>query len=88
MDTIKKIDLSAMSRQELESEYIQLNDRHTALKIEAEWLREQLKLSKSNMYGKSSEKGLLDDGVQLNLFNEVELHQDPQSEGKRQIVGT
>ena len=69
-----------MSRQELESEYIQLNDRHTALKIEAEWLREQLKLSKSKMYGKSSEKGLLDDGVQLSLFNEVELHQDPQEE--------
>ena len=80
MDTTKKIDLSAMSRQELESEYIQLNDRHTALKIEAEWLREQLKLSKSKMYGKSSEKGLLDDGVQLSLFNEVELHQDPQEE--------
>lgn len=77
---ITKTDLSAMSRHELEEEYLKINDRLTALQIEAEWLREQLKVSRSKIFGKSSEKGLLDDGVQLSLFNEVELHQNPQAE--------
>ena len=84
----KKIDLSIMSRHELEEEYVKVNDRAAALQAEVEWLREQLKLSKSKLYGVSSEKNLRNDGEQLSLFNEAELHQNPHAEGKRQTMGT
>ena len=76
----KKIDLSIMSRHELEEEYVKVNDRAAALQAEVEWLREQLKLSKSKLYGVSSEKNLRNDGEQLSLFNEAELHQNPHAE--------
>ena len=80
MDKKEKIDLSVMSRHELEEEFVKVNDRAVALQAEVEWLREQLKLSKSKMFGSSSEKGLLPDGEQLSLFNEAELHQNPHAE--------
>ena len=69
-----------MSRHELEEEFVKVNDKAVALQTEVEWLREQLKLSKSKMYGSSSEKSLIPDGEQLSLFNEAELHQNPLAE--------
>ena len=79
MDKNRKIDLSNMTRHDLEEEFVKVNDRVMALQAEVNWLREQLKLSRSKKYGASSEKGLAD-GEQLSLFNEAELHQDPQAE--------
>lgn len=75
----KKINLSDMSRSELEQGYVDLNDRNMALEAENAWLREQVKLSKRQKFGSSSEQGLAD-GVQLSLFDEVELAQDPEAE--------
>lgn len=72
----KTIDLSAMSRSDLEQNYVKLNDRNLALEAENAWLREQVKLSRSQKFGASSEKGLAD-GSQLTMFNEVELTSDP-----------
>lgn len=74
----KTIDLSAMSRSELEQGYANLNNRNRALEAENAWLREQVKLSKSQKFGSSSEQGMAD-GVQMGLFNEAELAQDPQA---------
>lgn len=75
MKEVKQIDLAAMSRSELEQGYTQLSSRNHALEAENEWLREQVKLSKSQKFGPSSEKGIAD-GTQLGIFNEAELSRD------------
>ncbi|MDO4546347.1 MAG: IS66 family transposase [Bacillota bacterium] len=79
MENKRIINLSAMSRKELEEEYIKANDKAAALEAELEWMRQQVRLSKSKTFGASSEKGMLEDGVQQSLFNEAELHSDTEA---------
>lgn len=78
MKEMKEINLSDMSRSELEQGYADLNDRNMALEAENAWLREQVKLSKSQRFGSSSEQRLVD-GEQLGIFNEAEATQNPDS---------
>ena len=75
----RKIDLSKMTREELENEYVKLSDKAMAQEAELNWLKEQVKLAKNNMFGQSSEKGL-GDGLQQSIFNEAELYQEPDIE--------
>lgn len=74
METIIKTnpveDLSALSRQELEKDYIELKVKLTAAEAKNDWYVQQYRLMKQKQFGSSSEKGI--DGqlslVDFNIF--------------------
>ena len=77
--THPKIDLSNLSRKELEDAYIKLNIECESAKAKTDWYKEQYELSKSKLFGRSSEKNIpgqlsFDD---LPLFNETEALREP-----------
>ena len=74
-------DLSALSRDELEKRYINLETEYKSALAKAAWYEEQYRLAQQRRYGKSSEKNITgqmsveDYGVPL--FNEAEACREP-----------
>ncbi len=78
----KSIDLSSLTREELEKQYIKLHSEYISMQAKAEWYEEQFRLSRQKRFGQSSEKDMagqmsFDD---LMLFNEAEALLEPQVE--------
>ena len=78
-EKIAKIDLSNLSRKELEDAYVKLHIECESAKAKTDWYKEQYELSKSKLFGRSSEKNIpgqlsFDD---LPLFNEAEALREP-----------
>ena len=75
----KKIDLSALSRQDLERKYILLMTEYESSQAQIEWYKEQYRLSLQKRYGTSSEKNIVGQMSlsDLPLFNEAEVLRDP-----------
>lgn len=67
-------DLSAMSRRDLEENYIKLSTQLNAAQQQISWLEEQFRLSRAQRFGASSEQCLVDFN-QMSLFNEAEFIQ-------------
>ncbi len=65
------MDLSSMSREELELNYVQLQTQLEAEKMKVSWLEEQFRLQRAARFGASSEKALVDFD-QMSIFNEAE----------------
>ena len=73
------IDLSNLSRKDLEDAYVKLYIECESAKAKTDWYKEQYELSKAKLFGKSSEKNIpgqmcWDD---LPLFNEAEALREP-----------
>ena len=73
------IDLSALSREELEKEYIKLHAEYESAMAKVNWYTEQYELSRARMFGRSSESGIAGQMSfeDLMLFNEAEALRDP-----------
>ena len=65
----KTIDLTALSRAELEEKYVQLSMEVETLSAKLSWYEEQFLLSRAHRFGPSSEKS---DFAQMTFFNEAE----------------
>ena len=72
-ETIIK-DLTKLSRNELENNFVKLETQVEELSAKIAWYEEQYRLSKQKIFGSSSEKT---DGLQINLFNEPEAESVP-----------
>ena len=75
-------DLSAMSREELEKAYVELNSRLDSANAMISWYEEQYKLSKQKQFGRSSEQMTsgqmsLFDMEEFRLLNEAEALREP-----------
>lgn len=68
---VMSVDLSSMSREELESNYVNLQTELEAEKLKVSWLEEQFRLQRAVRFGASSEKTLVDFN-QMSIFNEAE----------------
>lgn len=74
MKNVKKsIDLTAMSREELEKYAEKMESENTSLKMQLSWYEEQFRLSRVKRFGASSEKT---DFEQMSFFNEAESLRD------------
>ena len=71
----KKVDLSAMSREELEKRVLELSIDNESLSAKVRHLEEIIRIANSRRYGSSSEKTNLDQ-LDLGLFNEPEAIQE------------
>ena len=67
---IKNIDLSTMTREDLEAYAAKLTTEKEVLSAKLNWYEEQYKLSRSKLFGASSEQTPFD---QLSFFNEAEF---------------
>ena len=77
---IRAIDLSEMSREELEQQYMKLHTEYASACAKLEWLKEQFALAQKRTYGQSSEAGMDSDQLtweDFGLFNEAEALRDP-----------
>ncbi len=70
-------DLTQYDRHQLEEAYVQLSDQVEELAAKIAWYENQLRLSRHQKFGASSEKT---DISQLNFFNEPEMEADPSAE--------
>jgi len=77
--TGKDIDLSSLSRSELEKAYVLLNEQLCSANAKISWYEEQYRLSKQRTFGKSSEKISPDQLslYDLQLLNEAEALREP-----------
>ena len=73
-------DLSAMSRDELEQNIVELTTQVESQKQKIRWLQEQFNLLQQKRFGASSEKDM-GSGEQMSLFNEAEWTAD-EAEGQ------
>ena len=73
-------DLSAMSRDELEQNIVELTTQVESQKQKIRWLQEQFNLLQQKRFGTSSEKDM-GSGEQMSLFNEAEWTAD-EAEGQ------
>lgn len=78
-EKILPIELSNLSRKELEEAYVKLHIECESAKAKTDWYKEQYELSKAKIFGTSSEKSIpgqlsFDD---LPLFNEAEALREP-----------
>lgn len=74
------VDLSKMSREELEQQYMKLHTEYTGAMEKLEWLQQQFILSRKRMYGRSSEADMASGQLTLEdfgLFNEAEALREP-----------
>ncbi len=73
------MDLSSLSREELEKEYIKLHTEYESAQALINWYVEQYKLSREKTFGRSSEAGIAGQMSfeDLMLFNEAEALKDP-----------
>ena len=65
----KSINVSALSRAELEEKFVQLSMEAEMLSAKLSWYEEQFLLSRAKRFGPSSEKS---DFAQMSFFNEAE----------------
>lgn len=72
-ETIIK-DLTKLSRNELENQFVKLETHVEELSAKLAWYEEQYRLSKQKIFGSSSEKT---DDFQISLFNEPEAENAP-----------
>ena len=79
------MDLSSMSREELELNYVQLQTQLKAEKMKVSWLEEQFRLQRAARFGASSEKALVDFD-QMSIFNEAEHICDEAGDAYDQIA--
>lgn len=76
----KSIDISSLSRDEMEEMLTEYMDRNEALELENAWLIEQIRANKKKIYGTSSEKNMINPDEQLSFFmNEAETFSDPEA---------
>lgn len=78
-EKVTPVDLSNLSRKELEEAYVKLHIECESAKAKTDWYKEQYELSKAKLFGISSEKSIpgqlsFDD---LPLFNEAEALREP-----------
>ena len=75
----KNINLSSLSREELEQEYLKLHTEYTSAMAKAAWYEEQFRLSRQKRFGASSETGVSGQMSfeDLMLFNEAEALLEP-----------
>ena len=72
-NTVKTIDLSKMTREELEAYAMRVTSEKEELSAKVSWLEEQYKLGRARRFGPSSEQTPFD---QLTFFNEAEQETD------------
>ena len=73
----KTINLSEMTREQLEEYAVAKATENESLKSRLNWYEEQFRLGRERRFGKSSEKS---DGDQISIFNEAEAESDPETE--------
>ena len=71
--------LSSLSREELEKQYIDLATKYDSALAKVEWYKTQYELSRQRMFGRSSEKDMAGQMTldELLLFNEAEALREP-----------
>ena len=76
----EKVQIEAMSRDELEQNIVELTTQVESQKQKIRWLQEQFNLLQQKRFGTSSEKDM-GSGEQMSLFNEAEWTAD-EAEGQ------
>ncbi len=74
--TVKSIDLSKYSREELEAAFVKVSLEKEQAELQLKWYEEQYRLSKQKLFGKSSEQHI-DGQLSLPIFNEAETERQP-----------
>lgn len=74
--TVKSIDLSKYSREELEAAFMKVSVEKEQAELQLKWYQEQYRLSKQKLFGKSSEQHI-DGQLSLPIFNEAEMERQP-----------
>jgi len=77
-----KVNISQLSRSELEQEVVRLQTEKASLELRLNWMEEQYRLSRHKQFGASSEKTLSEGQLVLPIFNDAEaeavlFHQEP-----------
>lgn len=90
---VPQLNLSDMSRSELESRYVNLETEYKTTLAKLKWYEEQYRLSAQRKYGQSSEKTdsgqLTLEDIGLKVFNEAEALREPiNTEPKEEDLGT
>ena len=73
---MKQIDLSSMTKAELEKYALDTSRKLDEVSAELEYYRKMFRLSQAKRFGRKSEKSLIDDGQQECFFNEIEKEAD------------
>lgn len=73
---VKSVDLSKLSREELEAAYLKVSVEKEQAELQLKWYVEQYRLSKQKLFGKSSEQHI-DGQLSLPIFNEAEMERQP-----------
>ncbi len=74
---MRQVDLSSMTKEELESFALDTSRKLDEVSAELEYYKELFRSSQAKRFGQKSEKNLIDDGQQVCLFNEAEQETDP-----------
>jgi transposase len=74
---VKSIDLSKLSREELEAAFVKVSVEKEQAELQLKWYEEQYRLSKQKLFGKSSEQNIDGNQLSIPIFNEAESERQP-----------